>query len=432
MSEETIGMRLRRLRQERGLSQRDLATEGVSYAYISRIEAGTRQPSVKALRKLAARLDVSADLLETGHSVRSEEARELLISDAELELRIGDPAAAEAKLRELLAEARSAPDPVAVIRIRIALGLAAAAQARHDEAVEHLERVVEEGGASASTRPDVFSTLGFEYATLGKPERAVELFERCLSELGEDGNGDPAARVRFSTLLSYALSDIGELERAEHVLQDALDDAQDLTDAYAQVRINWSLARLESMQNRQAAALRHARKALALLESTEDTLHLARAHLLCGSILLIRGAAEAARNHLDLAERLLGPRPEEHDLASLRTEQAKAAAALGRGAQAVVLANEALAVLGAADPAERGQALWALAQGLALEADLSGADIHYRQAIELLNEQGRWRDVKLAAEAWAGMLDNAGREREAAAVRERYADAGAAAHAVER
>lgn len=66
MSRETIGARVKRLRLERGLSQRALDCPGVSYAYISRIEANTRQPSVKALRKLAARLGVSVEYLETG------------------------------------------------------------------------------------------------------------------------------------------------------------------------------------------------------------------------------------------------------------------------------------------------------------------------------------------------------------------------------
>lgn len=63
---ETVGERLRRLRIERGLSQRELAAPGVTYAYISRIEAGTRTPSVKALRRVAPRLGVSVDYLETG------------------------------------------------------------------------------------------------------------------------------------------------------------------------------------------------------------------------------------------------------------------------------------------------------------------------------------------------------------------------------
>jgi transcriptional regulator with XRE-family HTH domain len=63
---ETVGERLKRLRLQAGLSQRELAEPGVSYAYISRIEAGTRNPSVKALRKLAAKLDVPAEYMETG------------------------------------------------------------------------------------------------------------------------------------------------------------------------------------------------------------------------------------------------------------------------------------------------------------------------------------------------------------------------------
>ncbi len=52
---ESIGERLRRLRLERGLSQRELSSPGVSYAYISRIEAGARRPSVKALRVTSPR-----------------------------------------------------------------------------------------------------------------------------------------------------------------------------------------------------------------------------------------------------------------------------------------------------------------------------------------------------------------------------------------
>jgi transcriptional regulator with XRE-family HTH domain len=56
-------VRLRRLRLERQLSQRELASRGVSYAYISRIEAGARRPSVKALRQLAPKLGVSVEYL---------------------------------------------------------------------------------------------------------------------------------------------------------------------------------------------------------------------------------------------------------------------------------------------------------------------------------------------------------------------------------
>src|SRR5438309_98390 len=95
---ETIGARLRRLRRERGISQRALSAPGVSYAYISRIEAGERQPSTKALRQLAPKLGVSVEYLETGSDLRDQEQRELRLADAELALRLGGGEDVEADL----------------------------------------------------------------------------------------------------------------------------------------------------------------------------------------------------------------------------------------------------------------------------------------------------------------------------------------------
>jgi transcriptional regulator with XRE-family HTH domain len=62
----SIGDRVRRLREEQGLSQRDLASPEVSNAYVSRIEAQKRAPSEKALRALAEKLGTTAHYLESG------------------------------------------------------------------------------------------------------------------------------------------------------------------------------------------------------------------------------------------------------------------------------------------------------------------------------------------------------------------------------
>ena len=75
----TVGERIRERRLALGLSQRELACEGVTYAYISRLEANTRQPSVRALRKLAPRLGVSAHWLETGEDDPAEELARLVL-----------------------------------------------------------------------------------------------------------------------------------------------------------------------------------------------------------------------------------------------------------------------------------------------------------------------------------------------------------------
>jgi len=89
-SDESIGARVRRLRLSRGLSQRQLASSGLSPAYISRIESGQRTPSVRAIRVLAHRLDVTPEYLESGTDIAPGEALELRLTDAELRLRLGD------------------------------------------------------------------------------------------------------------------------------------------------------------------------------------------------------------------------------------------------------------------------------------------------------------------------------------------------------
>lgn len=76
----TIGDRIRQRRLELGLSQRDLAVSGVSYAYVSRLESNSREPSVKALRKLAPALGVSVYWLETGQEDPAEQLAHLVLA----------------------------------------------------------------------------------------------------------------------------------------------------------------------------------------------------------------------------------------------------------------------------------------------------------------------------------------------------------------
>jgi tetratricopeptide (TPR) repeat protein len=419
---ETIGERLRRLRTERRLSQRELSEPGVSYAYISRIEANTRTPSVKALRKLARKLGVSPEYLETGSEIGPAEQRELRVADAELELRLDTEATgAEASLERLLEEATHAGDLPTATRARVGLGLAAVQRGDEADAAKRLEEAVDSGLVRPESRPDVYTMLGRCYSVLGKPERAVQLFERCLEEL-EDSPEHLVARTRFATYLSYALADLGELGRAEAVVSEAVERAKELAEPYTQVRLYWSRARLMSMQGRPSEALVNMRRAIALLEATEDTLQLGRAHLLCASILILSGHADRARSHLDLAERLLASRADPDDLAALRSEQAKCAAQLGEADAAITYAEEALTLLGDQNPAEQGLALWALADATALKGGADEANSTYERSVTLLSEQGRWRDAANACRSWGRFLRKAGRESEALDVLERAAD----------
>lgn len=423
---EGVGARLKRLRLQRGFSQRDLSSPGVSYAYISRIEAGARTPSVKALRKLAQKLGVSVEFLETGRDIRDVDDRELRLADAELELRLAENVGgAETKLEKLLAEAVAAGDTVSAVRARIGLGLAAAQRGSHLETVERLEAAVSaEGAPSPHLRPDLYTTLGQAYAALGAPDRAVRVFEDCLARVRKDVPEDVAVQIRYATFLSYALTDAGDYERAGEVVREALSHSDDQTDPYTRVRLYWSLARLNVVEGRSGEALDYIRSAIALLKATDDTLTLARAHLLAAGVELRRSSTDDAQHNLELAERLLGPHPGALDLGMLRTGQSRLAAQQGDENTAVEQARQALSLLGDFHGGEQGSAVQALARGLAMQGDVTGATDAFRRAVDLLTVHGRRSDAGEAALQWATFLQAQGREEEAEPVLRRAYDLG--------
>lgn len=419
---ETIGERLKRLRLDRGLSQRELAAPGVSYAYISRIEAGTRQPSVKALRRLAVKLNVSADYLERGSDLDPEAERELRLSDLELAIRLGEGESAEIPLRAAVEEAVAAGDRAASLRGRVALASLAQERREHTRAVEILEEALRDEPFAPIERFDIYANLGRAYNEAGRPHDAAELFEQCVDTCSRVG--DTTTETRYAVLLSYALSDMGELKRAEDVVRTALERVEDTSDPYMRVRLYWSMARLAHTEGRESVALANVRKAIALLQATDDTFHLARAHILAAYITLSRSDPDAAERHLDQAEQFLGLTPTPQDLFEITTQRARVAALRGEADIAVTLAKRAVELAGDDSPVDRGLALAALADGLALTGDAAGAAKAYAEAVDLLDEQGRWRQAATAALAWGRMLRSSGSEADALDVLDRAAALG--------
>lgn len=66
---QLLGENVRTLRKERGLSQEELAFQaGMKRSYLSDLERGTRNPSVRALGRIADSLNVSpSKLLENAY-----------------------------------------------------------------------------------------------------------------------------------------------------------------------------------------------------------------------------------------------------------------------------------------------------------------------------------------------------------------------------
>ena len=81
-----VGRRLKDARLAAGLSQRQLSFPGCSAAYISRLEAGDRVPSLQLLRKLSAKLNADEQFLATGVEQIHEDPPELVEADVERRL----------------------------------------------------------------------------------------------------------------------------------------------------------------------------------------------------------------------------------------------------------------------------------------------------------------------------------------------------------
>jgi transcriptional regulator with XRE-family HTH domain len=408
---------VRRLRVARGLSQRKLASSGVSYAYISRIESGQRIPSVRAIRVLARRLGVTPEYLENGVDIAPGEALELRLTDAELRLRLGDHSIeARHALQAVLKEAQRTAQSEIEVRAQIALGLASLAAGNQREAAQYLAVAVASPLVSPLMQTNVYVSLSKALRFLGQAEEAVAMLEEALDDPGCQMPEGVGVRLRLATYLSYALTDLGDFERARSVLEEL--DADAGLDAHAQVTMHWSLARLAYMEGQQRAALNEIRRAIILLDHTEDSLELARAHLFAAEVHLWADNSCEAERHLELAERLETLAADARDLGALHSGQALALARRGDfdGARPLIRrAHEELADA----PAEQGL-LW-LARAL-VEAgcdELDAATHSFEQAVEALTASSMDREAAAVCREWSDLLLAAGKSGEAATVSRR-------------
>lgn len=412
---ESIGARVRRLRLARGLSQSAIAGPGVSGSYISRIERGGRAPTPRALRTLAGKLGVDPEYLESGDAIPATKERELRLADAELTLRLGDDLdRAEELLRQLLDE--QVPDGIEA-RVRATLGGIAARRGDHDEAIRQLETVIASGAVHPCTRPDVYETLSHSYLATGSPVLAIKLLEGAI------GAADAEERyvtqqVRFRTFLATALSSVGANARAQRALDKAMQRAEALAQPEVRIGVAWEKGRVAWNQGRSDEALHAINYARALAELTDDSVVIARSHVLAATLHNCEGRPGEAREHLERAEQILAGNDDAVDLGLLRVEQARVEAELGDPHQALALAREADELL-REHVRHRANGWHALALALAAVGELDAAVEQSERAIAEMLDRGQWRQALVVARDEAAALRVAGREADAYAVLER-------------
>ncbi len=401
-----VGRRLREARRRASLSQRGLSFEGCTAAYISRIEAGERVPSLQLVRELSARLGVSPEWLATGHEQPELQAG-LQLADAEIALRLDDLGEAERLYEIALEGARCAEVRAAAMA---GLGQLAFRRGNTRAAIDRLEEALAlfpQVGLEQASHAD---TLGRAYATAGELESAIGVFERFLRIADE--REEVVERVRFGVLLANALIDSGAFGRAEEELGHVLGVAADTRDPLLRARLYWSQSRLHALKKDTETAARYARQALEILELSEHVSYTARAHQLLAYIELERGEAEQALRLLHRGRELLGDSGGIVEKAKFQLEEARALAQLGRADEAGALAMQVAGLLRDADPADAARSYEVLGGVFEQIGRPEQAREVYELAIETLERQGT-PYVSNAYARLAELLEAEGRKDEA-------------------
>ena len=356
-SAAAAGTRIREARRAAGLSQRQLAFDGCTAAYVSRIEAGARTPSFQILRVFAEKLGVTADYLATGDTTDGNEVAADHFLEAELAVRAGDVATAQRIYRE----AQGAGSPRGAARASFGLGRIEVEAGNQQDAVEHLERALASRLLPRDEATAATEMLGRAYAMLTRHEEAIAIFSAALADA--QAINDLPTVMRFTVLLANTLIDRGSFGGAEEVLASILEQARASSDPVALSNLYWSQSRLHSSQGRPDLAAHYARMAHATLAATEHTVFAARALLLLAHIENDRGNAQAA---LELVSDGIDPvaaSGNRLDRGMLLLEKARALAALGEAEEAAGIALGVIPSFDGAHPTSAGRG-YAIAAGI--------------------------------------------------------------------
>jgi tetratricopeptide (TPR) repeat protein len=370
-----VGRRLREARHAAGLTQRDLSFDGCTAAYVSRIEAGARVPSLQILHEFAKRLAVSPEYLATGQPAGEDLSSDLL--EAEVALRLGDAQRAAELYEAAHAEAGSG---AALARAQLGLGRLALHRGDVPQGVALLEQALDSGELAPGDASAGASALGRSYVSLSRFDDAFALFGRFLD--AARSRGDRFDQIRFAMLLANTYIDHGDYARAHSTLGEILDLARHTGDPTLRASVYWSQSRALLSQGDPDRAAEYGHLALATLKTSEQTLEAARALLLLAFIENDRGNPEAALDLVNEGEPIVSAAGETTDAAMFAVERARALSALGEGEEAVSLLLGIVPRLNAAAPKDAARAYAAAADIFRKQGDTARALEIYELAVE--------------------------------------------------
>lgn len=325
---ETLGERLRQRRLALGLSQRELAGDGISASYVSLIEAGKRRPTLDVLEILAGRLRTTSATLRGDEDVAVTTGGSVALDLAwsKIALRAGSPGSAEKYARAVIADA----DCSGANRLEALSILAAAAeqQGRLTEAIDVLEPLVKE--LSPEETRELWGSCQLMlcrcYKDVGDLSRAIacgeDALSRCSASLSD-------TEILLAISLAHAYAERGDLNTAGRLLERTLHRAEVAGSHRNQGAALWNASIVAEAEGRYDDAVALSERALGLFSESDAVRNLGRLRVTYATQLLASAPTEVrtAREQLCRAQ-------DEFELEGTVIEQARCRTQLARCALA--------------------------------------------------------------------------------------------------
>jgi tetratricopeptide (TPR) repeat protein len=381
--QRTFGARLRELRLQRALTQRDLAEPEYNHAYVSMIEAGRRRPSPTALRQFADRLGIDPDDLASGRPPGLVRDLDAALSKARVAVSDGGLEEAEALL--VTTEALARRHRVARARARahelrgLILERAGEREAALDQ-YEAAERLLKD--EPVALHVDAVAGKARCLQALGDLRYANFVLERLRRSLGRDAPADSQAHAAAALLSAYL--DAGLVRLAE----DAASDLERLRprthDPLRRGQIDLYLARLRATQGRIKEADALLASAAEFYAASGLLTERGYAHLARGYLLSRTRRLSAAVRELEEARRIFEQTRNQKELCNTLIELARVERIRGRVEASAGLLEDVMTRL---DDGEPEVLAWAHREYglLHRDGDHGVAEKHLRTAIDLFD-----------------------------------------------
>ena len=297
-----IGEEIKRLREEKGLTQTKLAKGFSTASYISQIERGTVIPSRKVLHAIAARLErptyhFEALAAQTGN-------RELLTKLERLQsfAEISDFSKADKLVTELLEEESHLWDPNILGRWHFCRGFLAWRKRELDDALFYFRQALQsfENCGNQTEAAKSLSWLGWVHRARNDLDLSVKYLRKAVGILAETRQDKT---LFYSLRLSLALSLYcqGQLDEARQIYESLDKEAGAYADYGQRVSLLLGLSLTYENSGQVQLAFEYATKARLLAEEHSDMLMVATSERTMADGLLRNGEYDQALVYLDRA-----------------------------------------------------------------------------------------------------------------------------------